>query len=74
MTIDWDTGQTEKGKPVTIKKEVHRVQVLDPATGTGTFLAEVIKLVAARVKGNAAGKWSGYVEQELSPACTGSNC
>ena len=32
-----------------IKKEVHRVQILDPATGTGTFLAEVVKLVCCSV-------------------------
>jgi hypothetical protein len=68
ITIDWDTGQTDnKGKPVTIKKRVHRVQILDPATGTGTFLAEVVKLVAERVKSIAPGQWSNYVEQDLIP-------
>lgn len=46
IRIDWDTGQKDKkGKPVVLPKDVHRVQVLDPATGTGTFLAEVVKLV-----------------------------
>ena len=25
------------------EKEIHKVQILDPATGTGTFLAEVVK-------------------------------
>ena len=72
VTIDWDTGQTDnKGKPVLIKKDVHRVQVLDPATGTGTFLAEVIKLIAGRVKGIAPGQWSGYVEKDLIPRLHG---
>ena len=72
ITIDWDTGQRDKkGKPAIIKKEVHRVQVLDPATGTGTFLAEVIKLVAQRVKGHATGHWSAYVEQDLIPRLHG---
>ncbi len=71
VTVDWDTGQTEKGKPVIIKKDVHRVQVLDPATGTGTFLAEVIKLVSGRVKGIAPGQWSSYVEQDLIPRLHG---
>ncbi|MDP3908233.1 type ISP restriction/modification enzyme [Novosphingobium sp.] len=72
VTIDWDTGQTDaKGKPVTIPKDVHRVQVLDPATGTGTFLAEVIKLVADRVKGIAPGQWSNYVETDLIPRLHG---
>lgn len=72
ITIDWDTGQNDKsGKPATIKKEVHRVQILDPATGTGTFLAEVVKLVAERVKGIAPGQWSGYVEKDLIPRLHG---
>ncbi|MEE4537529.1 MAG: type ISP restriction/modification enzyme [Erythrobacter sp.] len=72
ISIDWDTGQTDKnGKPATIKKEVHRVQILDPATGTGTFLAEVIKLVADRVQNVAPGQWSGYVERDLIPRIHG---
>jgi predicted helicase len=72
VTIDWDTGQIDKkGKPATIRKEVHRVQILDPATGTGTFLAEVVKLVAERVKGVAPGQWSQYVERDLIPRIHG---
>ena len=30
-----------------IAKEVHKVQILDPATGTGTFLAEIIRQINA---------------------------
>lgn len=72
VAIDWDTGQLDaKGKPATIRKDVHRVQILDPATGTGTFLAEVVKLVAERVKGIAPGQWSGYVERDLIPRIHG---
>jgi len=71
VTIDWDTGQTHNGKPVTIKKEVHRVQVLDPATGTGTFLAEVIKQIAPKVKDVAEGMWSPYIEKDLIPRLHG---
>lgn len=72
VPIDWDTGQLDKkGQPATIRKDVHRVQILDPATGTGTFLAEVIKLVADRVKGIAPGQWSGYVEKDLIPRIHG---
>ncbi len=73
ISIDWDTGQNDPktGKAITVKKDVHRVQILDPATGTGTFLAEVIKLVAGRVKGIAPGQWSGYVEQDLIPRIHG---
>lgn len=71
-----DTGQTRttrsgKTERVTEKREMHRVQVLDPATGTGTFLAEVIRLVGDRVKGIAPGKWSGYVEEDLIPRLHG---
>jgi hypothetical protein len=73
ITVDWDTGQNDPktGKPALIKKEVHRVQILDPASGTGTFLAEVIKLVAERVKGIAPGQWSPYVEKDLIPRIYG---
>ncbi len=73
IQIDWDTGQNDpkSGKPLTIKKDVHRVQILDPATGTGTFLAEAIKQIAAQVKDIAPGMWSGYVEENLIPRLHG---
>jgi predicted helicase len=72
VTLDWDTGQTDKkGKAVTIKKDVHRVQILDPATGTGTFLAEVIKQIAPKIKGVAPGMWSSYIETDLIPRLHG---
>ena len=72
VTVDWDTGQNDaKGKRVTIKKEVHKVQILDPATGTGTFLAKAVQLISDRVKVRAPGKWSGYVEQDLLPRLHG---
>jgi predicted helicase len=71
VTVDWDTGQTYKGKPVTEKKEVHRVQILDPATGTGTFLAEVIKQIAPRIRDVAPGMWDSYIEQHLIPRLHG---
>ncbi|WP_150633561.1 type ISP restriction/modification enzyme [Pseudomonas fluorescens] len=72
VTIDWDTGQADKkGKHIIIKKEVHRVQVLDPATGTGTFLAEVIKHIAPKIKDVAEGMWSSYIERDLIPRLHG---
>ncbi|PZO89636.1 MAG: DNA methyltransferase [Sphingomonas sanxanigenens] len=73
ITIDWDTGQNDPktGKPAHIKKEVHRVQILDPATGTGTFLAEVVKLVSERIKGVAPGQLSVYIERDLIPRLHG---
>jgi hypothetical protein len=72
VTVDWDTGQNDaKGKPVTIRKEVHKVQILDPATGTGTFIAKAVQLISERVKRRAPGKWSGYVERDLLPRLHG---
>lgn len=73
ITINWDTGQNDPktGKAATIKKEVHRVQILDPATGTGTFLAEVVKLVSERIKGVAPGQLSAYIERDLIPRLHG---
>ncbi|PZT86309.1 MAG: hypothetical protein DI637_10980 [Citromicrobium sp.] len=71
VTVDWDTGETKNGKPVTIKKDVHRVQILDPATGTGTFLAKTVQTIADRVKSRAPGMWSAYVENDLLPRMHG---
>jgi type I restriction-modification system DNA methylase subunit len=72
ITVDWETGQTDKkGKRETIKKDIHRVQILDPATGTGTFLAEVIKQIAPKIQGVAPGMWNGYIENELIPRLHG---
>ncbi len=73
VTVDWDTGQNhpKTGKPITEKRQVHKVQILDPATGTGTFLAKAVQLIADRVKARAPGKWSGYVEQDLLPRLHG---
>ncbi|HZG00540.1 MAG TPA: N-6 DNA methylase, partial [Chitinophagales bacterium] len=52
------------------EQEVHKVQILDPATGTGTFLAEVTRLVHSRFEGQQ-GIWSNYVEQHLLPRLNG---
>lgn len=72
VTIDWDTGQTDnKGKVLKTTKEVHKVQVLDPAVGTGTFLAQAIKHIAPRIQAQAGGMWAGYVEQDLIPRLHG---
>ena len=58
------------GKSVKAKREVARVQVLDPATGTGTFLAEVVRHIHASLGANA-GFWNQYVEQHLIPRLHG---
>ncbi|MEI6221330.1 MAG: N-6 DNA methylase [bacterium] len=60
-------GQGKKG---TTTREVHKVQILDPATGTGTFLAEVVKHVHKRFEGQQ-GIWSTYAENNLLPRLNG---
>jgi len=51
-------------------KEYHRVQILDPATGTGTFLTEIVKTIHANFK-NQPALWQKYVEDELFPRLNG---
>lgn len=53
-----------------IEQEVHKVQILDPATGTGTFLAEVVKHIHTKFEGQQ-GIWSNYVETHLLPRLNG---
>jgi len=52
------------------EQEVHKVQILDPATGTGTFLAEVVKQIYKKFEGQQ-GIWSKYVETHLIPRLNG---
>jgi predicted helicase len=60
-----------KGKAVYFDKEVHKIQVLDPATGTGTFLAEVVKFIYNKKFKAMQGVWSSYVEDHLIPRLNG---
>ena len=72
-TIKVTTQYTDRKFKDNIKKvdaEVHRVQILDPATGTGTFLAEVVRHVHQRFVGQQ-GIWSKYVEDHLIPRLNG---
>jgi len=70
-----DTSKTKikvnvQGQNKQIEQEVHRVQILDPATGTATFLAEIIKQVYKKFEGQQ-GIWSNYVETHLLPRLNG---
>lgn len=56
-------------KPV-IKVDFHRVQILDPATGTATFLNEIIRFLYKGFKGQE-GRWPTYVQTELVPRLYG---
>ena len=64
------TDKRYKDNIRTVEEEVHRVQILDPATGTGTFLAEVVKHIHKKFKGQQ-GVWSNYVETHLLPRLNG---
>jgi predicted helicase len=59
-----------KGGMVEEEREVHKVQILDPAAGTGTFLAEVIKQIHSKFEGQQ-GIWATYVEEHLIPRLNG---
>lgn len=52
------------------KVDVPRVQILDPATGTGTFLAEIIQQIRDKFNG-LEGLWPSYVEKNLIPRIHG---
>jgi predicted helicase len=64
------------GSKITVKPakntmlEVHKVQILDPGTGTGTFLAETVRYIHEQYKGQG-GMWQSYVEQHLIPRLNG---
>lgn len=68
----YSKGDRFKGKSTkpTIKQEMHRVQILDPATGTGTFLAEVVNLIYDKFQ-DMQGMWQGYVNEHLLPRLHG---
>jgi len=70
-----DTSKIEKtveeeGHNKKVKKQFHKVQILDPATGTGTFLAEVVKQIYKKFEGQE-GIWTSYVENHLIPRLNG---
>ena len=50
--------------------EIHRVQILDPATGTGTFLFKVLREIYKKYQGQE-GLWQNYVEEDLLPRLHG---
>ncbi len=72
-TVDIKRATTDKRSKdgyTTQQIEVHKVQMLDPATGTGTFLAEIIKHIHKQFAGQE-GVWSNYVEHHLIPRLNG---
>ena len=63
-------NRARKGDAKFVEREMHRVQILDPAMGTGTFIAEVVRLVRSKFAGQE-GLWPGYVRDHLLPRLNG---
>lgn len=53
-----------------VKQQFHKVQILDPATGTGTFLNETFLYIKESFDGQE-GRWKNYVKEELLPRLHG---
>ena len=73
-TIQLETQSKDRRTKTGVKlvdKEVHKVQILDPATGTGTFLAEVVRYIYENRFAKMQGMWSGYVDNDLIPRLNG---
>ncbi|GAG21800.1 unnamed protein product, partial [marine sediment metagenome] len=50
----------------------HRVQILDPALGTGTFISATIRAIYKRLeKQGQIGRWPAYVHHDLLPRLHG---
>ncbi len=60
-------GPSERGRGESL---IHKVQILDPATGTGTFLYAVVAKIYERFRKNQ-GMWSDYVTKHLLPRVHG---
>ena len=59
-----------RSEQVRITEEVHRVQLLDVAVGTGTFLNETLQHIYEAKKHNQ-GHWEAYVNDHLLPRLHG---
>lgn len=64
-------GAGKNGKSEKITKAIHKVQILDPATGTGTFLAETIRHIYDEQFSGMQGTWAAYVKNHLIPRLNG---
>lgn len=63
-------GLANAEKIQTEGKETHKVQLLDPATGTGTFLYHIISHIHDTLK-HQKGAWKSYVSDHLLPRVHG---
>jgi hypothetical protein len=70
---DYVTGEYEYEKDGrTVRGKAHRLLILDPACGTGTFLYAVVDLIRQWfTQHKATGAWSDYVGEHLLPRIFG---
>ncbi len=71
VDADPSTDKRKKVKMEKYEREVHKVQILDPATGTGTFLAAIVQQVYENKFANQRGIWPDYVRDHLIPRLNG---
>ena len=63
---------TRKEGDKTVNEESHRVLILDPATGTATFLYRVLDFIRQQFeRKKRAGAWGDYVHEHLLPRLFG---
>lgn len=72
-TLTTYEAEVEKGDEVTqVERQAHKVLLLDPACGTGTFLYRIIDLIRDKFRSSSnAGLWEGYVKTHLLPRLYG---
>ena len=70
--VAYNTLERAGNEEQTVERQSHRVLVLDPACGTGSFLYAVVDHIREhyRSAGNA-GMWDGYVKEHLLPRLFG---
>ncbi len=68
VTVEQERQQDNRHRTERVQK--HRVQVLDPAVGTGTFLTEVVRQIKRNLAAQMGG-WQAYVSEHLLPRLYG---
>ena len=72
QTADYETLEDIDGEQKPVTRQDHRVLVLDPACGTGSFLYGVIDHIREQyINSNNAGSWRPYVREHLLPRIFG---
>ena len=72
QTAEYETLEDVGGEQKPVTKQSHRVLLLDPACGTGSFLYGVIDHIREQFRSSGnAGMWDGYVREHLLPRIFG---